>query len=121
VYVCVCVCARARVCVCKCAAFAALATFNAHHLYTCVCMCVQPVAFPGHPANFADTYPIVTRGRDGNPTLIVNTDNEYTYLGRLVVDFDSSGGCCTPHVLVPEQWMTCWTLLIAQASSRLTA
>jgi predicted extracellular nuclease/2',3'-cyclic-nucleotide 2'-phosphodiesterase (5'-nucleotidase family) len=49
------------------------------------------VAFPGHSADFADTYPIVTAGSDGAPTLIVNTDNEFTYLGRLVVDFDSNG------------------------------
>jgi len=51
----------------------------------------QAVAFPGHGANFADTYPLVTAGVDGNTTLIVNTDNEYTYLGRLVVDFDAQG------------------------------
>ncbi|MCP9782045.1 esterase-like activity of phytase family protein [Cyanobium sp. WKJ7-Wakatipu] len=51
----------------------------------------QAVAFPGHDANFADTYPIVTQGADGGTTLIVNTDNEYTYLGRLVVDFDAQG------------------------------
>ncbi len=50
-----------------------------------------PVAFPGHEANFADTYPIVTAGADGAPTLIVNTDGEYTYLGRLVVEFDGNG------------------------------
>jgi 2',3'-cyclic-nucleotide 2'-phosphodiesterase (5'-nucleotidase family) len=49
------------------------------------------VAFPGHAANFADTYPIVTAGSDGAPTLIVNTDNEFTYLGRLVVEFDDDG------------------------------
>ena len=49
------------------------------------------VAFPGHAATFADTYPIVTQGADGKTTLIVNTDNEYTYLGRLVVDFDANG------------------------------
>lgn len=49
------------------------------------------VAFPGHSADFADTYPIVTAGADGKTTLIVNTDNEYTYLGRLVVDFDENG------------------------------
>jgi predicted extracellular nuclease/2',3'-cyclic-nucleotide 2'-phosphodiesterase (5'-nucleotidase family) len=48
-------------------------------------------AFPGHEANFADTYPIVTEGTDGKTTLIVNTDNEYTYLGRLVVEFDQNG------------------------------
>ncbi|MBM5817092.1 MAG: hypothetical protein FJ083_11115, partial [Cyanobacteria bacterium K_Offshore_surface_m2_239] len=51
----------------------------------------QAVAFPGHAANFADTYPLLTQGADGAPTLIVNTDNEYTYLGRLVVDFDAQG------------------------------
>ena len=49
------------------------------------------VAFPGHSANFADTYPLVIRDKDGRDTLIVNTDNEYTYLGRLVVDFDANG------------------------------
>jgi len=51
----------------------------------------QAVDFPGHAANFADTYPLVTSGADGGTTLIVNTDNEYTYLGRLVVDFDAQG------------------------------
>jgi 2',3'-cyclic-nucleotide 2'-phosphodiesterase (5'-nucleotidase family) len=50
-----------------------------------------PVAFPGHAANFAGTYPIVTAGADGKTTVIVNTDNEYTYLGRLVVEFDDNG------------------------------
>ncbi len=51
----------------------------------------QAVAFPGHAADFADTYPLVTQGADGGTTVIVNTDNEYTYLGRLVVDFDAQG------------------------------
>jgi VCBS repeat-containing protein len=51
----------------------------------------EAAAFDGHDANFADTYPIVTAGADGAPTLIVNTDGEYTYLGRLVVDFDANG------------------------------
>ncbi len=49
------------------------------------------VAFPGHAADFADTYPLVIEDADGNNTLIVNTDNEYTYLGRLKVDFDAQG------------------------------
>jgi predicted extracellular nuclease len=49
------------------------------------------VDFPGHGANFADTYPLVIEDADGNNTLIVNTDNEYTYLGRLKVDFDAEG------------------------------
>ncbi|QEL24950.1 ExeM/NucH family extracellular endonuclease [Bosea sp. F3-2] len=47
--------------------------------------------FPGHSAEFDGQYPIVTAGADGKPTLIVNTDGEYTYLGRLVVDFDAEG------------------------------
>ncbi|WP_439533734.1 choice-of-anchor I family protein [Polymorphobacter sp.] len=56
------------------------------------------VAFPGHAADFADTYPILTEGADELPTLIVNTDNEYTYLGRLVVDFDSNGVIITENL-----------------------
>ncbi len=48
--------------------------------------------FSGHGADFTDdTYPIVTAGLDGKPTLIVTTDTEYSYLGRLVVDFDADG------------------------------
>ena len=50
-----------------------------------------PAAFPGHEADFAGPYPIVTQGLDGKPVLIVNTDGEFTYLGRLVVDFDANG------------------------------
>ncbi|MPZ34129.1 MAG: hypothetical protein GEV13_24610 [Rhodospirillales bacterium] len=49
------------------------------------------VAFPGHEAEAEGPYPIVTQGADGKTTLIVNTDNEYTYLGRLVVEFDANG------------------------------
>lgn len=48
-------------------------------------------AFPGHAADFADTYPLVITDAEGGNTLIVNTDNEYTYLGRLKVDFDAQG------------------------------
>ncbi|MBU8539284.1 choice-of-anchor I family protein [Falsiroseomonas tokyonensis] len=51
----------------------------------------EAVEFPGHAADFADTYPLVATGADGGTTLIVNTDNEFTYLGRLVVDFDAEG------------------------------
>lgn len=56
------------------------------------------VALPGHAADFADTYPIVTTGADGKTTLIVNTDGEYSYLGRLVVDFDANGDVVTEAV-----------------------
>lgn len=51
----------------------------------------QAVAFAGHDASFADTYPLVATDKSGGKTLIVNTDNEFTYLGRLVVDFDVEG------------------------------
>ncbi len=54
-----------------------------------------PATFPGHAANFADTYPLLVEGTDGKQTLIVNTDNEYTYLGRLVVEFDQNGDIVT--------------------------
>ncbi|CAH0173976.1 choice-of-anchor I family protein [Roseomonas sp. CECT 9278] len=53
------------------------------------------VAFPGHAADFANTYPILATGADGGTTLIVNTDNEFTYLGRLVVEFDDQGRIIT--------------------------
>ncbi|MBZ6379517.1 hypothetical protein B5C34_07385 [Pacificimonas flava] len=51
----------------------------------------EAVAFPGHEAEFEGSYPIETQDANGNPLLIVNTDNEFTYLGRLVVDFDENG------------------------------
>ena len=50
-----------------------------------------PGAFNGHTADFAGTYPIVTTGSDGAPTLIVTTDTEFSYLGRLQVTFDDLG------------------------------
>lgn len=39
----------------------------------------------------ADDYPYVGTDKDGNTTLIVSTANEYSYVGRLVVDFDADG------------------------------
>jgi len=57
------------------------------------------VGFNGHSADFiADKYPIVTRGKDGKPTLIVTTDTEYSYLGRLVVDFNAAGELLTENL-----------------------
>ena len=54
------------------------------------------VGFNGHDADFiGDAYPIVTVGADGKPVLIVTTDTEYSYLGRLVVDFDANGELIT--------------------------
>jgi uncharacterized protein YjiK/phosphodiesterase/alkaline phosphatase D-like protein/2',3'-cyclic-nucleotide 2'-phosphodiesterase (5'-nucleotidase family) len=57
------------------------------------------VAFTGHAANFAGNYPIYTAGADGKPTVVVNTDNEFTYLGRLVADFDADGNLIVPNLL----------------------
>ncbi len=39
----------------------------------------------------ANTYPIVTTNADGEPAVIVSVDGEYSYVGRLVVDFDANG------------------------------
>jgi 2',3'-cyclic-nucleotide 2'-phosphodiesterase (5'-nucleotidase family) len=51
-----------------------------------------PGSFNGHSPTFVpDAYPIVTVGSDGKPTLIITTDTEFTYLGRLVAEFDSNG------------------------------
>lgn len=44
------------------------------------------------------TYPIFTTGADGNPVAIVNTDGNYKYVGRLVVDFDENG------IIIPESY-----------------
>lgn len=41
-------------------------------------------------------YPILTTNADGDAVAIVSTDGEYSYVGRLVVEFDSNG------VLIPE-------------------
>ena len=56
------------------------------------------VAFTGHAADFTGNYPIYTAGADGFPTVIVNTDNEFTYLGRLVADFDANGVLIVPNL-----------------------
>ena len=59
-----------------------------------------PAAFNGHDADFiaTDSYPIMTAGADGAPVLIVTTDTEYSYLGRLVVDFDANGEIITGNL-----------------------
>jgi 2',3'-cyclic-nucleotide 2'-phosphodiesterase (5'-nucleotidase family)/DNA-binding beta-propeller fold protein YncE len=43
-------------------------------------------------------YPIVQTGADGNPVAVVNTDGNYKYVGRLVIDFDENG------ILLPESY-----------------
>ena len=45
-------------------------------------------------------YPIFTTSADGNPVAVVNTDGNYKYVGRLVVDFDENG------VVIPESYDT---------------
>jgi alkaline phosphatase len=39
----------------------------------------------------AEGYPFLTVDANGNPVAIVSTDGEYSYLGRLVVEFDDNG------------------------------
>ncbi len=36
-------------------------------------------------------YPVLTTNAEGNPVAIVSTNGEYTYVGRLVVEFDENG------------------------------
>ena len=44
----------------------------------------------------ADTYPLLFESPKGEPSLVVNTDGDYRYLGRLVVDFNVEG------LVIPE-------------------
>lgn len=39
----------------------------------------------------AGDYPFIATGDDGNPTAIVSTDGEYSYVGQLIVTFDDDG------------------------------
>lgn len=39
----------------------------------------------------ADQYPVITTDLDGNPAVVVSTDGEYSYVGRLVVNFNAAG------------------------------
>lgn len=41
-------------------------------------------------------YPILSTAADGNPIAIVNTEGNYQYVGRLVVDFDENG------IIIPD-------------------
>lgn len=47
------------------------------------------------------TYPILKEDADGNPIAVVNTDGNYKYVGRLVVEFDSEG-IILPNTIDPE-------------------
>ncbi|MEB3337699.1 MAG: choice-of-anchor I family protein [Leptolyngbyaceae bacterium] len=44
------------------------------------------------------TYPIITTDANGTPVAIVNTDGNYKYVGRLVIDFDQNG------VIIPASY-----------------
>lgn len=48
------------------------------------------VLFPGD-AGFAEAYPFSATDANNNPTLVVNVDGDFKYLGRLVVGFDENG------------------------------
>ena len=50
----------------------------------------------------ADTYPLSFQGPDNTPTLVVNVDGDYKYLGRLVVDFDENGVLLTDSLNTAE-------------------
>ncbi|VGO13251.1 Trifunctional nucleotide phosphoesterase protein YfkN [Pontiella desulfatans] len=45
-----------------------------------------------------DTYPRTAVTKDGEPALIVSTDGEYSYVGRLVVDFTVDGQIVTTNL-----------------------
>lgn len=47
--------------------------------------------WPFDQGNVFGPYPLVTSNADGDPCLIVSTNGEYSYVGRLVVDFDANG------------------------------
>ena len=47
-------------------------------------------------------YPLQATNMDGQPTLIVSTDGQYSYVGRLVVDFDSNGVVIPTSVVEAE-------------------
>ncbi|PZD71856.1 Trifunctional nucleotide phosphoesterase proteinYfkN [Acaryochloris thomasi RCC1774] len=51
------------------------------------------------PGDVADgDYPFETTDANGNPVLIVSTDGEYSYVGRLVLEFDAEGNVITDSV-----------------------
>ena len=44
------------------------------------------------------TYPIISTDASGEPVAIINTDGNYRYIGRLVIDFDENGS------IIPESY-----------------
>ena len=51
---------------------------------------------PGDVA--AGPYPVETTDADGNPVVIMSTDGEYSYVGRLVIEFDANGNVITDSI-----------------------
>jgi 2',3'-cyclic-nucleotide 2'-phosphodiesterase (5'-nucleotidase family) len=52
---------------------------------------------PLQPGDVADgPYPLIVTSQSSEPVAIVSTDGEYTYVGRLVVDFDADGILVAP-------------------------
>ncbi|MBE9212794.1 choice-of-anchor I family protein [Plectonema cf. radiosum LEGE 06105] len=43
-------------------------------------------------------YPILKTDADGKPVAVINTDGNYKYVGRLVVDFDAEGNIITDSI-----------------------
>lgn len=60
------------------------------------------------------SYPLIVNDLDSNPTLIVSTDGEYSYVGRLTVPFDASG------VVLPAQMTTATNGPIATQDAQVT-
>lgn len=51
------------------------------------------------PGDVAEgTYPILLSGADANPVLLVSTDGNFSYVGRLVLPFDSAGVLVTAEL-----------------------
>ncbi len=49
-----------------------------------------------------DTYPVLTQNADGDPAVLLSTNGEYTYVGRLLVDFTEDGILIPESILVEE-------------------
>jgi len=48
------------------------------------------------------SYPTVASNLDGDPAILLSTDGQYSYVGRLVIDFDAAGVVVPGSVLAAE-------------------
>ncbi|MGF1499831.1 MAG: 5'-nucleotidase C-terminal domain-containing protein [Elainellaceae cyanobacterium] len=63
----------------------------------------EDVARGLQPGDTADrSYPIVTQNADGDPAVIVSTAGEYSYVGRLVLEFDDATGIIDTSSIDPN-------------------